>query len=417
MQVKPFRGLRPRSDLASAIPSLPYDVMNAAEARSMAEGNPDSFLHVIRPEIDLDPETDPYDAAIYAKGRENLQAMIDDGRMVRDERPAYYIYRLVMDGRAQTGIVGAAAVDDYLEDRIKKHELTRPQKEDDRVRVNETLLANPGPVFLTYRDTPTTNVLVEGLTAAAPTVRFTADDGIEHSLWVVDEPPARAEIESAFAAIDRTYVADGHHRAAAAARVGRKLGEALRDPSGDEPCNYFLAAHFPASQLTVLDYNRVLKDLNGIDEAVFVERICQAGFTVRSDNVDRRPAGPRQVGMYLAGCWYLLEATPGIVPETDVVGRLDVSILTDRVLRPLLGIDNPRTDPRIDFVGGIRGMDGLERRVDGGSDAVAFALYPTSIDDLMLVADAGRVMPPKSTWFEPKLRSGMVVQLLSGDRL
>jgi len=402
--IKPFRGLRPEADLAARIPSAPYDVLNSDEARALADGDPYTFLHVIKAEIDLEPGTAASDERTYAKARENLQAMIERGWLVQDESPAYYVYRLVMDGRAQTGILGAAAVDDYLQDRIKKHEFTRPDKEKDRIKLNQALNANPGPVFLTYRPLPELNALVSGITTREADVAFTAPDAVEHSLWVVGDTAQRDKIEELFGKLRCSYVADGHHRAAAAAKVAAS--------SSSEAARYFLAAHFPSDQLHILDYNRVVQDLNGLDESSLLARIESAGFHVKSGHRARRPPHRETFGMYVAGSWYLLTAGAEIIPGDDVVRRLDVAVLTERILQPVLGIGDPRTDRRIDFVGGIRGMDELERRVDSGRDAVAFALYPTALEEVMAVADAGKVMPPKSTWFEPKLRSGMVVQLL-----
>jgi uncharacterized protein (DUF1015 family) len=417
MLVKPFRGLRPRASLATRIPSYPYDVISSDEARELARDDPYTFLHVVKPEIDLDPDIGLYDDRVYAKGRENLRSMIEKGWLVRDQKPAYYVYRLVMGDRAQTGILGAAAVRDYLEDRIKKHEHTRPEKEKDRVRLNDVLSAAPGPVFLTYKTLPELNAVVTGVTARDPATSFTAADGIEHTLWLVEDAAVCSKIEKLLGAVRRSYVADGHHRAAAAAKVGAERAARLEEPTGEEPCHFFLAAMFPADQLQVLDYNRVVVDLNGLDPESFLERVERAGFHVRTDHRAKRPPHRETFGMYLDRRWYLLTASPQIVASSDVVLRLDVSILTERLLQPILGIGDPRTDKRIDFVGGIRGMEELERRVDSGRDAVAFALHPTSVQDVMDVADAGQVMPPKSTWFEPKLRSGMVVQLLDGETL
>ena len=407
MIVKPFRGLRPRKDLAHRIPSYPYDVLSSDEARELAADDPYSFLHVIKAEIDLDAGADPYHDDTYRRGRDNLRAMIDSGWLVRDERPAYYVYRLVMSGREQVGVLGAAAVEDYLEDRIKKHEFTLPQKENDRIRLNTALGANPGPVFLTYRGIPELTATVGGITSREPVARFEASDGIEHALWVVDDPSECERIEGLFGKIPCSYVADGHHRAAAAAKVG------TRDHvERDHASRYFLAAHFPADQLRVLDYNRVVADLNGLDTAGLLGRLEAAAFRITADHRARRPPQRETFSMYLDGRWYRLDVPPGAAPTDDVARRLDISILTDLILKPILGIGDLRTDKRIDFVGGIRGMDELERLVDSGRAAVAFALFPTSIDDVMQVADAGKVMPAKSTWFEPKLRSGMVVQLL-----
>jgi len=417
MIIKPFRGWRPRPDLSTKIPSYPYDVVNSAEAREIAGNDPHSFLHVVRPEIDLDPGMDPFDSRVYLKGRENLHGMMEDGRLVRDEQPAYYVYQLRMEEHVQTGIVGASAVDDYLADRIKKHEFTRPDKEQDRIRLVDTLGAHPGPVFLTYRGLPELTALVRGVTSGDATVRFTATDGIEHALWVVDEPESRGKIESLFAKIPASYVADGHHRAAAAAAVSARRREARPDGGADAPANYFLTVLFPSSELKVLDYNRVVTDLNGMAPADLIERIREAGFDVEPGHSPRRPPHRQTFGMYLDGSWHLLTAGAHLASTRDVVESLDVAILTRHLLQPVLGIGDPRTDKRIDFIGGIRGMDELERRVESGDSAIAFSLYPTSLEQVMDVADAGKVMPPKSTWFEPKLRSGMVIQDLDGDTL
>ena len=417
MIVRPFRGLRPRADLAERVASPPYDVLDSDEARRLAEGNPDSFLRVIKPEIDLDPGISPYADAVYARGAENLAALVADGRMVRDDSPCFYVYRLVMDGQAQTGIVGASAVRDYEEDRIKKHEFTRPDKEKDRIKLNDALDALPGPVFLTYRSIPELNAVVNGETDRKPVVDFVAPDGVAHTLWKVDDPASVERIEALFGKVRETYVADGHHRSAAAAKLCAQRAAAIEEPTGDEPCFYFMTVLFPADQLRVLDYNRVVADLNGLDPEAFYARVEECGFHVKRDWRTKRPYHRGSFGLYLDGEWSLLTAKPEIVPENDAVGRLDVAILTERLLKPVLGIGDPRTDKRLDFVGGIRGMEELERRVDGGRAAVAFALWPTSLDEVMAVADAGEVMPPKSTWFEPKLRSGLVVQTLAGDRL
>jgi uncharacterized protein (DUF1015 family) len=417
MILRPFRGLRPKPALADRIASPPYDVLDSNEARELAGGNPDSFLRVIKPEIDLHPEIDVHDERVYARGAENLRALISDGRMTRDEAPAYYIYRLVMDGQAQTGILGAAAVQDYLDDKIKKHELTRPDKEKDRIKLNATLGATPGPIFLTYRPLPELSAVVNGQVDRTPDVDFTAPDGVGHTLWKVDDPAVCSQITGLFKKIRSTYVADGHHRSAAAAKICAQLAEGIESPTGDEPCFYFMAVHFPSDQLRVLDYNRVVADLNGLDHDALIARIEEAGFHVKRGWRTKRPQHRGSFGMYVGGEWSLLTAKPEIIPENDVVGRLDVAILTDKLLQPILGIGDPRTDKRLDFVGGIRGMQELERRVDTGTAAVAFAMWPTSLEEVMAVADAGEVMPPKSTWFEPKLRSGLVVQLLDGDTL
>ena len=415
MIVKPFRGLRPRSDLATKIPSVPYDVVNAEEARRLAADDPYSFLHVIRAEIDLDPAMDPFDERVYAQGGARFRSMIEQGWLVRDSTPAYYVYRLQMGNHTQTGIVGAAAVGDYLEGRIKKHEHTRPDKEQDRVRVIEALGAHPGPVFLTYPGVEELNQEVAAVVRRDPAVSFAATDGVEHTLWVEDDVERCRRIEDLFGRIPATYVADGHHRAAAAATACSGVCDKLDSSTGDESCHYFLTVHFPANEVRVLDYNRVVRDRNGHAADALLQKIGEAGFDIEIDHAEKRPPLRGTFGMYLAGRWYLLSAKD--VPQGDLLGGLDVSVLAGRVLRPILGIEDPRTDGRIDFVGGIRGMQELERRVDSGESAVAFALYLTSLEDLMRVADAGEVMPPKSTWFEPKLRSGLVVQLLDDDLL
>jgi uncharacterized protein (DUF1015 family) len=391
MDVRPFRGLRPRSDLASRIPSLPYDVLDSDEARELAAGDPYSFLHVVKPEIDLDPSIDPHDERVYAKGRANLDAMRRSGWLVQDPRPAFYIYRLTRDGHRQTGIVGAAAVADYLAGRIKRHEHTRPDKEDDRMLHTRALAAQPGPVFLAYRDREELDRLVGGLVSRPPVVGFTAVDGIAHELWLVDDSKDVAALEREMARVPASYIADGHHRAAAYARAVGADGR-------------ILAVHFPASQLRILDYNRIVEDLNSLDPARFLLETQSAGFDVVNPWVAKRPPRKASFGLYLGGEWRLLEAV-------DSSG-LDVAILQDRLLGPILGVGDPRTDPRISFVGGGRGVEEIERRVGSKESAAGFALFPTSLDEVMAVADAGEVMPPKSTWFEPKLRSGLVVRLL-----
>jgi uncharacterized protein (DUF1015 family) len=343
--------------------------------------------------------------------------MIEHGWLARDETPAFYVYRLSVGEHSQTGITGAASVDDYLAGRVKRHEHTRPDKEDDRLRMNDSLSAHPGPVLMTYRAVPELDAVVDAVQGQEPAARFTKEDGVEHTLWVVDAPDRRAEIEDLFRKVSATYVADGHHRAAAAARVSTLRRRALERPTGEEPCHYFLAVHFPANQLRILDYNRVVRDLRGMTPEALVERLHAAGFDVTADHTDRRPPRRGTFGMYLAGCWSLVSARPEIVPRGDLPGGLDVSVLSDAALSPILGIGDPRTDERIGFIGGSRGMEHLERLVDSGDWAVAFALYPTSLDEIMRVADAGEVMPPKSTWFDPKLRSGLIVQSIDGDKL
>jgi len=417
MIVKPFRALRPRQDLAAKVASYPYDVVSSAEARELAAGDPHTFLHVVKSEVDLDPQIEPYADAVYDKARENLLAMIEKGWMLRDDSPSYYIYRLKMGDHVQTGLLGAAAIQDYLDDRIKKHEHTRPEKEQDRIKLNDRLGANPGPVFLTYRALPELNAVINAVVEGEPVAHFVAADEIEHTLWGVASEARCSKIEKLFGQVRCTYVADGHHRAAAAAKVGGLRAAALEQSTGAESCHFFLAAHFPADQILVMDYNRVVTDLNGLDTESFLERIDQAGFSIQPNHRARRPPHSETFGMYLGKRWYLLIPRPEIAAVKDPVEKLDISLLTRHLLQPVLGIADQRTDRRVDFVGGIRGMDELVRRVDSGDAAVAFALFPTSLEHVMSVADAGKVMPPKSTWFEPKLRSGLVVQLLDDETL
>ncbi|HEX6850412.1 MAG TPA: DUF1015 family protein [Candidatus Polarisedimenticolaceae bacterium] len=407
MIVKPFRGLRPSAALASRIPSLPYDVLDSDEARRLAAGDPYTFLHVVKSEIDLDPSIGPYDDRVYAKALENFRAMRASGWLVRDASPSYYVYRQALGSHAQTGIVGTAAVADYDAGRIKRHEHTRPEKENDRTRHAATLGANPGPIFLAHRGHDGLEAASSRAAARTPAADFVAADGVAHTLWVVDDPLEVAAIESAFRDLPATYIADGHHRAASYARVARERGDASS--------SRLLAAHFPASQLKILDYNRLVRDLNGLDVPALLERIRAAGFDLVDPWPARKPEAAATFGLYVGGSWRLLKATPGVVPQDDPVRRLDVSVLAEKILGPILGIGDPRTDRRIEFVGGIRGMDELERRVRSGEFAAAFSMFPTRMDDVMAVADAGLVMPPKSTWFEPKLRSGMVVHVFDEE--
>ncbi len=409
-RIEPFRAWRPRPELAPRVASPPYDVVSTEEARRLAEGEPLSFLHVVRPEIDLPQGTDPYAPEVYAKGAENLRRLIEDGVLIREERPALYLYRQTMGDHVQTGVVAGASVDEYEAGLIKKHEHTRRAKEDDRTRHVEALGANTGPVFLAYRARPEIDALVERLAAASPVYDFTAEDGIRHTVWVVDDPGDREALQAAFREVPELYVADGHHRSAAAVRVRAARRAANPNHTGDEPYNFFLSVIFPHDQLRILDYNRVVRDLAGMDPATFLRRVGER-FEVEPTDAPR-PTRPRTFGMYLDGRWYRLRARPGTFPEDDPVRGLDVAILQENLLAPVLGIGDPRSDERIDFVGGIRGLEELERRVGSGDWAVAFAMYPTSIEQLFSVADAGLVMPPKSTWFEPKLRSGLIVRPL-----
>lgn len=409
--IKPFAGLRPAPGRAAEIAAPPYDVMSADEAREMVEGRPWSFLHISRPEVDLPRDTDPYSPEVYAKASENLDRMVESGLLERDPHPCYYVYRLTMGGHVQTGLVAAASVDAYDGGRIKKHEFTRPPKEDDRVRQIDALNAQTGPVFLVYRSTPSIDETLAAVSAAAPAVDITATDGVHHELWVVDERSLIDRLSGAFERLGTLYVADGHHRSAAASRVAAARKAANPDHTGDEPYNYFLTVIFPHNRMQILDYNRVARDLHGQNKDAFLSRIA-VPFRVEESPVPVKPAKTAEFGMYLGGTWYRLTLDERRIPRDDPVARLDVSLLQDNLIEPILGIVDPRRDDRIDFVGGIRGLDGLAGPVDEGRYRVAFSLYPTRMVDLMDVADAGEVMPPKSTWFEPKLADGLVSHVL-----
>ena len=410
--IKPFRGYRPSPLHAARVASRPYDVLTSEEARQEAAGNPDSFLHVVKPEINFPPDQNPYAEEIYQQGRDHFQHLIDRGLFRQDEKPCYYLYRLIWQGRAQHGIVGAAAVADYERNRIKKHELTRPDKEEDRRQHIRISGINAEPVYFAYPGVPELSELMRLVVQGEATVNFAADDGVQHTFWVIDAPPLVQRIERIFAEqVPTTYVADGHHRTAAAAGVGLERRQANLAHSGREPYNYFLAVHFPAEELRIIDYNRVLRDLNGLSEADFLAAL-QARFEVRPWDGPYRPEQRHRFGLYLSGQWYRLLARPQTYDDGDAVAGLDVTVLTEQVLRPLLGIEDLRRDQRIDFVGGIRGLGELQRRVDSGEMQAAFALYPVSMPQLMAIADQGKIMPPKTTWFEPKLRSGLVVYAL-----
>jgi uncharacterized protein (DUF1015 family) len=410
--IKPFRALRPPKELADRIAALPYDVMNVEEARTMASGNPDSFLHVSRPEIDLPPEIDPHDQPVYALGKTNLDDFIRRGVLVQDDQERFYVYRQCMGGITQTGLVVCASVDDYQTGVIKKHEHTRADKEEDRVKHIDYLDANDEPVFYLSRSCVEVEGIIEGVTNGNPEYDFVSDDGVVHTLWIITDKVLIQRLTGLFAAIPRLYVADGHHRSAAAGRVRELRRERNAAHSGEEEYNFFLTVIFPENQLNIMPYNRVVRDLNTRSAAEFITQVEKA-FEIAPSPVPVVPDARHQFGMYLEGRWYRLKARPEIVNEKDTVDRLDVSILQNNLLDPLLGIHNPRTDQRIHFVGGIRGNDELVRLVDSGEYAVAFALHPTSIRELIELADQDQIMPPKSTWFEPKLRSGLFVHLLS----
>jgi uncharacterized protein (DUF1015 family) len=411
--VKPFRGLRPVAERAADVAAPPYDVLSTEEARQIvnsgASGKPWSFLHISKPEIDLPPDTDPYAPAVYAKAVENLQKMLEAGILRRDETPCYYAYRLEMGSHSQTGFVAAASVAAYDSGRIKKHEFTRPDKEDDRVRQIDALNAQTGPVLLAYPDSAAADRLLAKVSAGETAAQVTADDGIRHTIWVVSDAALIAEITAAFEAMPALYIADGHHRSAAASRVAaarRTMGKSGREQASD----YFLSVIFPQHQMKIMDYNRVVKDLNGLSPDEFLARVGKC-YAVAPACGAVKPSCHGEFGLYLPGRWYRLNIDPKLF-STDPVSNLDVSLLSDHVLGPILGITDLRRDKRIDFVGGIRGLSELEKRVDSGEMAAAFAMYPTRMADLMAVADAGQVMPPKSTWFEPKLADGLVSHVL-----
>jgi len=410
--IRPFKGYRPKPEYAARVAARPYDVLSSDEARAEAAGNPVSFLHVGKPEIDLPPDVNVYDERVYRKGKENLDKLIAGGILKEDPKPSLYCYAQTMNDNTQFGIVACASVREYLDNTIKKHELTRKDKEDDRTKHVRSTNAHTGPIFLTYRARPAIDAIVRGVTQRKPEFDFVAPDGVRHRLWVIGDPATIASLVEEFARVEALYVADGHHRSAAAARVGDEMRKQNPHHRGDEEYNYFLAVLFPHNQLRIMDYNRTVKDLNGLSAEQFMAKVGDT-FDVREGP---HPAWPTQKGeyaMYLNGMWYMLRAPADLLADPDPVARLDVSILQNELLGPILGIDDPRTSKRIDFVGGIRGITELERRVNSGEMAVAFALYPTSIDELLAIADAGKIMPPKSTWFEPKLRDGVVVHFLS----
>lgn len=410
--IKPFKGYRPVPDKVLQVASRPYDVLNTEEARAEAEGNPFSFLHVVKPEIDLPPDTNPYAKEVYEKGRDNFKNLVREGVFSQDDGAYIYIYRLTMGEHVQSGIVASASVDDYIEGRIKKHELTRPDKEEDRKNHVRISGMNAEPVFFAYPAVESLDVLVDAVERGMPEYDFVTDDAIRHEFWVVQDPEKIHDIVSAFAEMPATYVADGHHRTAAAALVGEELREANPRHTGEEEFNFFLAVHFPHNQLKIIDYNRVVKDLNGYSEDEFIGKIKNAFEVTPLLEENPAPGKIHHFGMYLGGKWYSLKANGDTYDDGDPIGVLDVTILSKQILEPVLNIRDLRLDKRIDFVGGIRGLAELERRVDSGNMKVAFALYPVSMQQLMAIADSGAIMPPKTTWFEPKLRSGLVVHML-----
>lgn len=415
MIIKPFKAIRPVSDKAALVASRPYDVLNSDEARKEAAGSPLSFLHIVKPEISLPEGVNPYSPEVYAAGRENLKKLQDDGVLIQDDKASLYIYELVMAGRSQSGIVACASVEDYLEDRIKKHELTRPEKEDDRKNHVRVSMANAEPVFFAYKQVARLDAIIETCKSLAPVYEFTAEDDVVHRIWAIDSTDTIDEIIHEFAKIPATYVADGHHRTAAAALVGNDLKMENPNHNGSEEYNYFLAVHFPDNQLEIIDYNRVVTDLNGMDKEGFIKALSSSFTVVEKGKKPYKPDSLHEIGMYLEGQWYCLTAHEGTYDDTDPIGVLDVTILSNEILAPILDITDLRTDKRIDFVGGGRGLEELERRVDSGEMKLAFAMFPVSMQQLMDIADSGNIMPPKTTWFEPKLRSGLLVHSLIGS--
>lgn len=410
--VKPFRGIRPPRNLVEQVASRPYDVLNSDEARAEAAGNPKSLYHIIKPEIDFPAGTDEHDERVYDRAVENFRAFRQNGWLVQDDADHYYIYAQTMDGRTQYGIVVAANVHDYVNGVIKKHELTRRDKEDDRMRHVRINNANIEPVFFAFPDNEILETIIRKVTSAEAEYDFTAPDGFGHHFWVVDDPADIAAITEAFAAMPSLYIADGHHRSAAAARVGLEKAQTDPNHTGDEEYNYFLAVAFPASHLRIIDYNRVVRDLNGLTPEQFMKAL-EKDFIVTPKGAETyTPAGLHNFSLYLDGQWYSLTAREGRYDDADPIGVLDVTISSDLILRDILGIHDLRSDKRIDFVGGIRGLGELKRRVDSGEMAMALALYPVSMKQLMDIADTGNIMPPKTTWFEPKLRSGLVIHEL-----
>ncbi len=408
--IRQFKAVRPTAEMAEKVAALPYDVVNSEEAREMTKDNPYSFLHVDKAEIDLPVGTDLYSPEVYAKAKKNLNTMADKGILVKDEKPMLYIYELTMDGRSQTGLVACTSIDEYMNGIIKKHELTREDKEQDRIRHVDICNANTGPIFLAYRTVDEISEIIDSIKNNAPVYDFTAEDGIKHKVWIIDGEEDINKLVELFKNVPALYIADGHHRNASAAKIGLKRRAENPNYTGDEEFNYYLSVIFPSDQLKILDYNRVVKDLNGMTKDEFINRLSEK-FDIAETSGRAKPQKQYDFGMYIDKKWYMLTAKDEIRVD-DAVKGLDVSILQDNVLIPILDIGDIRTDKRIDFIGGIRGLGELEKRVDSGEMQVAFVMYPTSIEQLMTIADEGKIMPPKSTWFEPKLRSGLFIHEL-----
>ena len=414
MKIKPFKGIRPPKEHVEQVQSRPYDVLNSAEARAEAEGNEKSLYHIIKPEIDFPEGTDEHDPKVYEKAAQNFQMFQDKGWLVQDGKERYYIYAQTMNGKTQYGLVVCAYVDDYMTGKIKKHELTRRDKEEDRmkhVRVNN---ANIEPVFFAYPDNKDVDAIVAKYTKGAPEYDYTAElDGFRHTFWIIDDDADIQRITELFAAMPAMYIADGHHRSAAAALVGAEKAKQNPNHRGDEEYNFFMAVCFPANQLTIIDYNRVVKDLNGLSDEEFLKKLSEDFIVEKKGTEIFKPSRLHEFSLYLGGNWYSLVAKPGTYNDNDPIGVLDVTISSNLILDKILGIKDLRSDKRIDFVGGIRGLGELKKRVDSGEMKVALALYPVSMKQLIDIADTGNIMPPKTTWFEPKLRSGLVIHKLS----
>jgi uncharacterized protein (DUF1015 family) len=409
--IRPFKAFRPQPKFAGEVAARPYDVLNSDEARQEVKGHPLSFLHVGKPEVDLDPGIDIHDQRVYEKGKENLQKLITQGVLREDATPSLYVYAQTMGGRTQYGLVGCASVEEYWKEIIKKHEYTRKDKEEDRCNHVRVTNSHSGPIFLTYRDNKEINGIIARVTSQAAENDHVAQDGIRHQCWLIQDTATIGKITSIFQTIPNLYIADGHHRSAAAATIGRERANANPEHCGDEEYNFYLAVYFPSSQLRIMDYNRLVKDLNGCTADQYLHKL-KSHFSVEKSTSQVKPQRKGDFGMYLDDTWYTLTADAALQTIKDTVLSLDVSILQNHVLDPILGIKDPRVDKRIDFVGGIRGLGELERRVQSGEMKVAFSMFPTSLDELMAIADDGKVMPPKSTWFEPKLRDGLFVHFL-----
>lgn len=413
--VKPFKGFRPSAKMAETLSSRPYDVLSSSEARQEAAGNPYSFYRIIKPEVDFDPDCDEHDPRVYDRAVVNFRTFLENGWLRQDPKPCYYLYAQTMAGRTQYGLVVGAAVADYLSGAIKKHELTRADKEEDRKKHVRNTCANMEPVFLAYRDSEAlARVMLQAMSQSRPVYDFISNEGFEHRLWVIDDDKLIADVTAGFAELSALYIADGHHRTAAAALVGAEMAAADPHHTGNEEYNYFMAVCFPASQLRIMDYNRVVRDLNGLSEEQFLEAL-RAHFDVAEAGSDEpyRPVALHNFSLYLGGRWYSLTAHPDTYDDNDPIGGLDVTVSSRFILDEILGIKDLRRDQRVDFVGGLRGLVELKRRVDSGEMKAALALYPVSMEQLMTIADTGNIMPPKTTWFEPKLRSGLVVHTLS----